>query len=114
MISNPSNLKEPLVKLHEYMAQPPRCSFLGATMAHIPVTVNSPTENPSDIIIDSGSNITLISMKTLNALVEVPKIKKRQKINLIQVTGKISILGYVKLDLYFHTKEGPDKIRVEA
>ncbi len=113
MISNPSNLNELLVKLHEYMAQPPRCSFLGATMAHIPVTVNSPTENPSDIIIDSGSNITLISMKTLNALVEVPKIKKGQKINLVQVTGKAST-GYVELDLYFHTKEGPVKIRVEA
>jgi hypothetical protein len=53
-------------------------------------------------------------MKTLNALLDVPKIKKGQKINLIQVTGKASILGYVKLDLYFHTKEGPVKIRVEA
>jgi len=78
-ISNPSNLKEPLVKLHKFMAQPPGCSFLGATVAHVPVTVNSPTENPSDIIIDSGSNITLISMKTLNVLVEVLKIKKGQK-----------------------------------
>jgi len=72
----PSNLKEPLVELHKFMARPPGCSFLGATAAHVPVTVNSPMENPSDIIINSGSDITLISMKTLNALVEVPKDKR--------------------------------------
>ena len=113
-ISNPSDLKEPLVELHKFMARPPGCSFLGATAAHVPVTVNSPTENLSDIIIDSGSDITLISMKTLNALVEVPKIKKGQKINLVQVTGKASISGYVELDLYFRAREGPVKIRVEA
>ena len=113
-ISNPSDLKEPLVELHKYMARPPGCSLLGATAAHVPVTINSPTENLSDIIIDSGSDITLISMNTLNALVEVPKIKKGQKINLVQVTGKASISGYVELDLYFRTKEGPVKIRVEA
>jgi len=76
--------------------------------------INSPTENLSDIIINSGSDITLISMNTLNALVEVPKIKKGQKINLVQVTGKASISGYVELDLYFRTKEGPVKIKVEA
>ena len=110
-ISNPINLKEPLVELHKYMARPPGCSFLGATVAHVPVTINSPTENLSDIIIDSGSDITLISMNTLNALVEVPKIKKGQKINLVQVTGKASISGYVELDLYFRTKEGPVKIK---
>jgi len=57
------------------MARSPGCSFLGATMAHVPVT---PMENPSDIIIDSGSDIMPISMKTLNVLVEVLKIKKGQ------------------------------------
>ena len=53
-------------------------------------------------------------MKTLNALLEIPKIKKGQKINLVQVIGKASISGYVDLDLYFHTPEGPIKIKVEA
>ena len=32
----------------------------------------------------------------------------------VQVTGKASISGYVKLELYFCTKEGPVKIKVEA
>lgn len=53
-------------------------------------------------------------MKTLNTSLDIPKIKKGQKINLIQVTTKASILGYVDLDLFFHAKEGPVKIRVEA
>ena len=106
--------EEPLIKLHKYMARPPGCSFLGATTAHVPVTINSLKENPLDIVIDSGSHIMLISMKTLDGLWEVPKVKKGQKINLIQVTGKASISGYVDLELYFHTREGPVEIKVEA
>jgi hypothetical protein len=66
------------------------------------------------MIIDSRSDITLISTKTLDSLSETPKVRKGQKINLVQVTRKASISGYVKLDLYFHTKEGPVKIKVEA
>ena len=57
---------------HIWTEWAPGCSFLSATM-HVPVTVNSLTENQSDIIIDSGSDITLISMKTLNALLEILK-----------------------------------------
>ena len=96
------------------MARPPGCSFLGASAAHVPVSINSPTKNLSDIIINSRSDITLISEKTLGGLSESPKIRKGQKINLVQVTGKASISGYVKLDLYFCTKEGPVKIKVKA
>jgi hypothetical protein len=62
------------------MAQPPGCSFLSATAAHVLVNINLVTENHSDIIINSGSDITLISMKTLNALLEIPKIKRGQKL----------------------------------
>ena len=73
------------------MARPPGCSFLGAAAAHVPVSINSPTENRSDIIIDSGSDMTLISKKTLEGLPGGPKMKKGQKINLVQVTEKALI-----------------------
>ena len=63
---------------------------------------------------NSGSDITLISVKTLEPLLEVPKIKQGQKINLIQVTGKALISGYIDLEIFFHTKNGPVKIKVEA
>ena len=96
------------------MARPPGCSFLGAAAAHVPVSINSPTENCSDIIIDSGSDMTLISKKTLEGLPGGPKMKKGQKINLVQVTEKASISGYVELYLYFNTKDGLVKIKVEA
>src|SRR6202050_434911 len=96
------------------MARPPRCPFLGATAAHVPVTINSLRDNPLNIVINSGSNITLISMRTLDGLQEAPKVKKGQKINLVQVTGKVSISRYVDLELYFHTKEGLVEIKVEA
>ena len=42
------------------------------------------------------------------------KFKEGQKINLVQVTGNASISGYVDIDLYFHTPDGPVKINVEA
>ena len=114
-ISNSINLdEEPLVELHKYIARPPRCYFLGATAVHVPVTINSLKDNSSNIVIDSSSSIILISMKTLDGLQEAPKVKKGQKINLVQVTRKVSISGYVDLELYFHTKERLVKIKVEA
>ena len=75
-ISRTEDPETPLVELHKYMARPPGCSFLGASAAHIPVLINSLTENPSDIIINSGCDITLISEKALESLLEAPKIKK--------------------------------------
>ena len=80
-ISRTGESEVPLVELHKYMARPPGCSFLGASAAHVPVSINLPTKNLSDIIIDSGSDITLISEKALGGLSESLKIKKRQKIN---------------------------------
>ncbi|KAI5886078.1 uncharacterized protein SCHCODRAFT_02459321, partial [Schizophyllum commune H4-8] len=58
--------------------------------------------------------ITLISAKALSALLNRPRIKAGQRIKLVQVTGSSVISGYVNLDLYFHTPEGPVKIDVEA
>ena len=66
------------------------------------------------VIIDSGSDITLISQAAFKGLKAKPTIKKGQKINLIQVTGSTTFSGYVTLDLVFHTGDGPVKIMVEA
>ena len=43
-----------------------------------------------------------------------PKIRTGQRIKLVQVTGNASITGYVDLDLYFETDEGPVLTKVEA
>ena len=75
-ISRTEESEAPLVELHKYMARPPGCSFLGASPAHVPVSIHSPMKNLSDIIIDSGSDITLISEKALGGLSDSLKIKK--------------------------------------
>ena len=58
--------------------------------------------------------ITLISEKVVERMTIQPKIRTGQRINLIQVTGNTVITGYIALNLYFETEEGPVLIRVEA
>ncbi len=66
------------------------------------------------VIIDSGSDITLISEDALYKLISKPKVRSGQKIKLIQVTGTSSISGFVNLEIYFITADGPVRIDVEA
>lgn len=47
-------------------------------------------------------------------MTNAPRVRAGQKINLIQVTGNVSISGFVDIDLYFHMAEGPVKLSVEA
>ena len=77
-------------------------------------SINDPKDSPIPIIIDSGSDITLISQKALDQLKRPPKVRTRQRIKLIQVTGNAIITGYVALDIYFETEDGPVLIKVEA
>ncbi|KAJ3925406.1 MAG: hypothetical protein NXY57DRAFT_967884 [Lentinula lateritia] len=77
------------------------------------VTVNG-FEEEMKLIVDSGADTTLISQAALDALLSKPKVKGGQRVSLLQVTGKASISGFVDLDLYFHTPQGPVKLMVEA
>jgi hypothetical protein len=95
------------------MSRPPGCSFLGARATETQCSVNGMNDFIT-VIIDSGSDITLISEKVLKKLLKQPQIITGQKISLIQVTGRSIITGYVSLELYFHTTAGPVKIFVEA
>ncbi|KAK7468498.1 hypothetical protein VKT23_001366 [Stygiomarasmius scandens] len=103
----------PLLELKRVLDKPPGTSFLGSEATQTIATVNG-LEDQIPIIIDSGSDITLISQGALDNL--SCKMKKRvgQNINLIQVTGSATISEFVSLDLYFHTLMGPVKIAVEA
>nr|GAT46647.1 predicted protein [Mycena chlorophos] len=104
----------PVVELRKHMARPPGSSFLGSSATETVATVNSLSADPIRVVIDSGSDITLISRKTLEELTDPPKIKAGHDVRLIQVTGKSSISGFVTLDLFFHTAEGPVKVNVDA
>ncbi|KAF7372967.1 TY3B-TY3B protein [Mycena sanguinolenta] len=103
-----------LIELRKHMARPPGSAFLGAIATEVPATVGGLNTDPVIVIADSGSDITLISRKALQELTNPPKIKAGHDVKLIQVTGKSSISGFVNLDLYFHTEDGPVKIAVEA
>ena len=103
-----------LIELCKHLARPPGCSFLGAKATEAYASINDPAAKPIPVIVDSGSDITLISQKTLDQMLKVPKVRVGQRIKLIQVTGKAIITGYVVLDLIFRTPEGPVQMNVEA
>jgi len=107
-------MPKPLVELKKHQAWPPGCSFLGSQAAQVPATINSVSENLAKVIVDSGSNITLISQKLLTEIQNPAKLKQGQKINLVQVTGNASISGYIDINLYFHTPDRLVKTNVEA
>ncbi|RDX45327.1 hypothetical protein OH76DRAFT_1357922, partial [Lentinus brumalis] len=96
------------------MARPPGCTFLGARATSLPVHLGKPDQAPVQAIIDSGSDITLISQAALAALPDAPRARLGQKIKLVQVTGNATITGYVPLDIYFETTGGKVQLNVEA
>jgi hypothetical protein len=96
------------------MVRPPGSSFLGALPTETTATVGGLDINPIIVIVDTGLDITLILHETLERLTHIPKLKMGHHINLIQVTGNASLSGFVSLDLFFHTDQGPVKVNVEA
>lgn len=109
-----NDTERPIIELSKHLARPPGCSFLGARATEAQGRLNDPKAKLIPIIIDSGSDITLISQQTLDQMIKPPKIKTGQHIELIQVTGNAIITGYVALDIYFETEEGPVLLKVEA
>nr|GAT59874.1 TY3B-TY3B protein [Mycena chlorophos] len=103
-----------VLELQKHMARPPGSSFLGAAATETTATVNGLNKNPIKVIVDSGSDITLISRKALNELTDPLKIKTGHDVNLIQVTGKASLTGFVNLDLFFYSEKGPVKLNLDA
>ncbi|QRW08790.1 Undecaprenyl phosphate-alpha-4-amino-4-deoxy-L-arabinose arabinosyl transferase [Ceratobasidium sp. AG-Ba] len=101
------------ITLKKVMDRPPGTHFLGTRPTVAMARVNS-EEGLTEITVDSGSDITLISHNFWSSMKKPPKEKSGQKINLIQVTGRTSITGYVVLELTFPTKDGPVKMQVEA
>lgn len=80
------------------------------TTAHL----GGPNGLSAEVIIDTGSNITLISRETLRAIPNAPKPRQGRRYRLVQIVGKASLEGYVNLDVVFETPKGPVSLRVEA
>src|ERR1700743_3115231 len=103
-----------LIILRPLQARPPGTSFLGSSASFVPCRFGSVLAPPHKLILDSGSDITLISSSVLNSIDPKPKNKNGQKINLIQVTGNASISGFIQLTIYFETQQGPIGMPIEA
>lgn len=63
-----------MIELKKYMARPAGCSFLGARATEPTVFINDTNSNPIPIIIDSGSDITLISQTAVKDFLRTTKI----------------------------------------
>ena len=83
-------------------------------MTQVVATINSLEYNLTKVIVNSHSNITLVSFKSLLKMQNPPKVRQGQRINLVQVTENASISGYVEVDLHFHAPDGLVKINVET
>ena len=103
-----------LIILPKLLARLLDTAFLGSSAIKATAKISGLEEEPQDIIIDTGSDITLISSKCLNGLRDPPKSRGGQKVTLIQVTGSARIDGFVDLPLIFDTPQGPVQLNVEA
>jgi hypothetical protein len=114
LLSYSKETTQGLMELKRIQSRPPGCSFLGAKAVSIPAKLAQREAQPVSVIIDSGSDITLISERTWKTIQPLPKKLTGRKINLVQVTGAATIQGYVKMPLYFETEMGPVKFEIEA
>jgi len=103
-----------LITLEQVKTQPHGSAFLGVTNCQVPGQLLSMNGFETQIIIDSGSDITLISLDTLSKLSPRPKPKTGEEIELGQISGKLKITNYVDIPIYFDTKKGPILLLVEA
>ena len=103
-----------LLILPKLMERPKGCSFIGSKPSIVTATLGQIQGPKTEVIIDSGSNITLVSQKAISKMPVPPKEHMGKKVTLSQVTAKTSIQSYVDLPLFFETSEGPVQVNVKA
>ena len=106
--------RDQVLTLPKLLARPPGTSFLGAKATKAPARLGDFDAPFTNIIADTGSDITLISSACLQSLRDPPRVRAGQRINLIQVTGSARIDGFVDIALFFEPKGGPVRLDVEA
>lgn len=96
------------------MSRPAGHAFLGSKATTTTAKLGNDKSYECRVIIDSGSDITLVSHGTLPFIEPKPKIGTGQRVHLVQVTGKSTISGYVEIPVSFDTNDGPVSMNVEA
>ena len=103
-----------VIQLQQVTGRPPGTTFLGAQPSKAAVRLNSPNSPSTLIVIDSGSNISLVSTKLLERIHPTPKAQEGQHIKINQVTGRSLTTQYVPLDLFFKTNGSIISLKLEA
>ena len=103
-----------VIQLKPTVGWPLGTTFLGVQPSKATIRINLPDGPQTQIGINSGSNISLVSSKLLDQLPALPKPKEGQNIKINQVTRHLSTSQYVILDIHFKTSGNPVSVRLEA
>ena len=85
--TNPTTFTTEVIELRPVAGRPPGTTFLGAQPSKATVRLNSPNSPLAQVVIDSGSNISLVSTQLLDKMDPPLKPKTGQDIKISQVTG---------------------------
>jgi hypothetical protein len=111
---NPKKANQELIILPKLMERPKGCCFIGSKPSIVKAALGHIQGPETEVIIDSGSDITLVSRKAITTMTPPPKEHTGKKVTLSQVTAKTSIQSFVDLPLFFETNNGPVQVNVEA
>ena len=112
--TNARSFNSEVIQLQPVAGRPPGTTFMGAKPSKATVRLNSPNGLSAQVIIDSGSNISLVSTKLLAHIQPPPKPKEGQHIRINQVTGRSSTTQYVPLKLFFETDNETVSLEIQA
>ena len=85
------------------MRRPDGLAHQGITPLSAPVNLIAPEINPTIILIDYGSAISLISKNYYKTLENPPKIRKGRKITCSTVSGSITFQDLVTIPIFFNS-----------
>ena len=102
-----ASISKNLVRLHPKMRRPAGTHFMGAKNWVFPAHINSEDGHQMDVILDSGSDITLISEAEYKKLTDKPRRKEGRTIEIQQVAGTLEIKQYITFSLFIKTDQGP-------
>lgn len=109
-----TDLHSKVCVMPKLLTQPSGTSFRRAQAVQVQAHIGSPQSTLESVVIDSGSNITLISKACWNSLSSPPQLETSHRLSLIQLTGSANVSGYVCVNLYFATPGGLIQLAVDA
>ncbi|QRV78981.1 Retrovirus-related Pol polyprotein from transposon [Ceratobasidium sp. AG-Ba] len=102
------------VVLRRISSRPPGTHWMGTKSSVISGWIGPVTGDPTKIIFDSGSEITLISEKLYKSLNPKPSVHIGQGVRIIQVKGNTETKNYITVPLTFETPQGQVEMLVDA